>query len=139
MSNEYIEPTKFDEVAYEDNSILIKKICLWEKCELREDWEDRETNLLKVLLPVGKYFNVGCIGTYVLPDGTRATELEFSYIDDFHEGLAKIAVKDKGYGFIDDNTILPIEYKSISISRKDDLIIARNDKGSTLYRIIRKG
>ena len=101
----------FDETVYEDNSFLIKKICFWENCSL---CADRETNLLKVLLPGGKYFNTDCVGTFALPDGTRATEKEFSCIENFHEGLAKIAVKDKGYGFIDKDINIVIEPKYTS-------------------------
>ncbi|GBU26552.1 hypothetical protein R84B8_00062 [Treponema sp. R8-4-B8] len=108
MNNKHIKPIMFDEVVYEDDSILVRKICLWENCSL---WGDRETIWLKVLLPGSKAFNVGCIGTYALPDGIRATEMEFSYIGDFKEGLAKIAVKDKGYGFIDKNMNIVVEPK----------------------------
>jgi hypothetical protein len=96
MHNEHIEPIMFDEVVYEDNSIFIKKICLWENCRIVED---DETKLLIVLLPGSEMFSLGHIGTYALPDGTRATKEDFYYIGKFHEGLSKIAVKDKGLDF----------------------------------------
>ena len=65
-------------------------------------------------MPGGEYFNSNCIGTFALPDGRRATEKEFSYIGSFHEGLAKIAIKDKGYGFVDKdmNIVIEPKYKS---------------------------
>ena len=47
-------------------------------------------------------------------------------------------VDEGNYGLItlDGNTVLPMEFKDISI--ENDLIIARNDIGTTLYRIIRE-
>jgi hypothetical protein len=110
VNNEYIEPVKFDEVVYEDDSILIKKICFWEKCRL---WKDDETKLFKVLLPGSKMFSLGHMGTYALSDGTRATKKDFYCIGSFHDGMAKIAVKDKGYGFIDRdmNIVVGPKYK----------------------------
>ena len=109
MNNKYIVPIKFDEVVYENNSIAIKKMCHWEKCII---YKDEETGLLKVLLPGSKSFSVGNIGTYALPDGERATDKEFFYIGDFHEGLASIVVEGKGFGFIDKsmNIIIPPKY-----------------------------
>ena len=108
MNNKHIEPIMFDEVVYEDDSVLIKKICLWENFRIVED---DETKLLIVLLPGSEMFSLGHMGTYALPDGTRATKEDFYYIGKFHEGLSKIAVKDKGYGFIDKDMNIVIEPK----------------------------
>ena len=108
MHGKYIEPIKYDEVIYENDSITIKKMYHWEKCII---YKDRETDLLKVLLPGNKSFGVGNIGTYALPDGERAINKDFFYIGDFSEGLAKIAMEGKGYGFIDTNMNIVIQPK----------------------------
>jgi len=135
MDNKYIEPVMFDEAVYEDNSVLIKKICFWENCSL---WNDDETNLLKVLLPGGEYFNVNCIGTFALPDGTRATEKEFSYIGSFHDGLAKIAIKDKGYGFIDKdmNIVITPKYKYANDFENGVAVVSILDEASNNKRFL---
>jgi hypothetical protein len=129
MNNEQIEPIKFDEVVYEDNSILIKKICLWEKCRIVED---DETKLLIVLLLGSNYFSLGHIGTYALPDGTRATKEDFYYIGRFHEGLSKIAIKDKGYGFIDKdmNIVIEPKYKSANDFENGVAVVSILDEAS---------
>jgi len=91
VNSEYIEPVKFDEVVYENDSILIKKICFWEGCRL---WKDGETELSKVLLPGSEMFSLGQMGTYALPDGTRATEKDFYYIGSFHDGITNVIPED---------------------------------------------
>jgi len=105
-----------DEVVYEDNSILIKKICLWENCRIVEDDE-----------------------TIISP---KYTSIHYSVRDRFF--IVKVSGKENyiyevnvGLITLNDDTILPIEFKSVSI--ENNLIIARNDIGTTLYKIIRKG
>ena len=109
MNNKNIEPIMLDEVVYQDDSILIKKICFWENCNIRQD---RETGLLIVTFPASKGLGSCKTGTFALPDGTRATEKEFNDIGYFREGLAKIFVEGKGYGYINTNfeIVVPPKY-----------------------------
>ena len=127
LSKQCIKPIMYDDVVFENENILIKKICFWDRSFL---WKDDETDLFKVLLPGGKSFNVGCIGTYALPDGTRATEIEFSYIGNFHEGLAKIAVDGKGYGFVnkDMDLVIPLKYNYASNFKNGFAVVSIWDK-----------
>jgi len=129
MINKSIEPIMFDEAVYEDNSVLIKKICFWEKCSLSED---RETHLLRVLFPGSKTFNLGCKGTYALSDGRRATEKDFYYIGSFNEGLAKIASEDKKYGFIDKdmNIVISPKYENVDDFKNGIAIATISDEVS---------
>ena len=108
-----MEPVLFDEVVYQDNVFLIKKICFWEKCSLSFD---KESGYFQVLLPGGKSFNFHCIGTYALSDGRRATDKIFHYIGDFSDGLAKVVIPNQGYGFInmDFNLVCPPVYSYAS-------------------------
>lgn len=100
MNKQRLVPTMFNDIVFENDEILIKKTYFWSSCSI---WKDDETNLLKVNLPGSRAFNIGCIATFAYPDGRRATEQEFCYLGSFHEGLAKVAVAEDKYGFIDAN------------------------------------
>ncbi|MDR1179266.1 MAG: WG repeat-containing protein [Spirochaetales bacterium] len=100
MNKQRLVPTVFNDIVFENDEILIKKTYFWSSCSI---WKDDETNLLKVNLPGSRAFNIGCIATFAYPDGRRATEQEFCYLGSFHEGLAKVAVAEDKYGFIDAN------------------------------------
>jgi len=56
----------------------------------------------------------------------------------FQVNVDEKLINEGNFGLItlDENIILPMEYMDISI--KDDLIIAKNGKGTTLYKIVRK-
>jgi hypothetical protein len=95
-----LEAELFEEIVFHDDHFFVKKICFWEKSSLHID---KESGYFKVLLPGGKSFNVGCVGTYAFGDGKRATNNTYHYIGDFYNGLAKIIIPDQGYGFINKN------------------------------------
>jgi hypothetical protein len=104
------QPSLFYEKVFENKDIILLKTCVWPNCSV---WQDGETNILKVLLPGGSSFNINCRATFALPDGERAIECDFDYLDSFHEGMAKIAIAGRGYGFIDKNMNLVIEPKYV--------------------------
>lgn len=89
--------------------IKIKKIAEWEGCSLH--W-DEKTDLIKVALPGCEAFNTKCVATYAWPNGKRAIDIDFNYLGSFHEGIALVGVKKKGYGYIDKsmNFITPLKY-----------------------------
>ncbi|MDR0682832.1 MAG: WG repeat-containing protein [Dysgonamonadaceae bacterium] len=127
MNKQKIEPTMFNDIFFENDEILIKKTCFWQNCSL---WKDDETNLLKVNLPGSQAFNIGCIATFAYPDGRRATEQEFCYLGSFHEGLAKVAVAEGKYGFVDANMefiIQPI-YNYVRDFQNGYAIVSRRDE-----------
>ena len=92
-----VKPVMLNEIVYDDHKLLIKKICFWEKCSL---WPDKETGYYKVLLPGGLASNFHCIGTYALPDGSRATDSLYHYISSYKNGIAKIILPGQGYSYI---------------------------------------
>ena len=93
-----------------NSSIKIEKIAEWKGSRLHQD---DETGILKVALPGCESFNSkNCIATYAFPNGQRAIDMDFDYLGSFHEGIARVAVKNKGYGYIDKNMnfITPLKY-----------------------------
>jgi hypothetical protein len=108
MKREIVEPQMKEEIVFENDYFLIKKICYWTKCSV---WRDEETGKLRVLLPGGSGFNTGGPATFALSNGQRATELEFCYLGDFHDGLALVGIAGKGYGFLDKNMNFVIQPK----------------------------
>jgi len=104
-STPFYEPAICDEVVFENNDLKITKIAEWNGCSLywacdSLDSDDVPEEILKVLLPGSGSFNYNGISTYAKEDGTRATALEFSFMEDFRNGLAKVAVDGFGYGFV---------------------------------------
>ena len=93
----YSEPELADEVVYSDETQQIRKIWKWNVNSL---YEDDETGLLKVLIR-GHAFNWHGKSVFASIDGKRMTSLTFDIIDDFQEGLARVAVSGHGYGFVD--------------------------------------
>lgn len=76
-------------------------------------YEDEETGLLKTLIS-GNAFNTDGISTFVPVEGKRLCSIDFDYIDDFSDGLAKVGKKEYGYGFIDRemNLVIPMKYEN---------------------------
>ncbi|MDR3271853.1 MAG: WG repeat-containing protein [Flavobacteriaceae bacterium] len=100
-------PIIYDDLIFKNDMFCVTKICFWKDCSL---WKDRETGLLKVLLS-GNSFNYKGISTLALPNGERATNQEFWYLDDSSEELFKVGVEGKGYGFIDKNMRMVVSPK----------------------------
>ena len=107
-STPFSAPTIVDETVYEDDSYLVKRIWKW---NVNAIYEDEETGLIKTLISGGA-FNYGGISTYVTVEGRRLCDLDFEYIEDFHEGLALVCIYGCGYGFVDKdmNFAIPMQY-----------------------------
>ena len=108
-STPFTVPNIVDEKVYEDDSYIIKRIWKW---DVRAIYEDEDTGLIKTLV-AGQYFNHNSWSTYVTVDGRRLCDLDFDYIEDFHEGLALVCVYGCGYGFVDKdmNFVIPMQYR----------------------------
>lgn len=93
----YTEPVMCNQTVYEDNNIKAERLWSW---DVKGIYEDEETGLMKTLIS-GDAFNGDGVSTFVRRDGRRLTSLDFDFIDDFKEGLARVFIFDKGYGYID--------------------------------------
>jgi hypothetical protein len=126
MSKEATSPVFYDEVIFKNSSFHVKKICFWPGSSL---WKDKETGLLRVNLPGSAAFNQHCKATIAFPDGKRATEDEYCYLDSFHEGLCLVAIKGKGYGYIDQNAefAIPLKYYNANRFHNGFAVVAKWD------------
>jgi hypothetical protein len=130
-----VEPVIFDDIVFENEKFLVKRICFWPKSSL---WQDEETGLLKINLPGSQAFNVGCIATFAFPDGRRAIKQDFCYLGSFHEGLAKVAVADYEYGFVNKNMefiIQPI-YSYVRNFQNGFSIVSHWDENNKINRTL---
>ncbi len=109
-STPYSEPEHLNEIVYEDGSCLIRKLWRW---NVRSMYEDKETGLLKTLIG-GQAFNRKGKSVYASVDGRRLTSLDFDFVDNFKEGLARVAISKRGYGFVDRdmNLVIALKYDS---------------------------
>ena len=109
-STPFSEPKLVDEIAYRDNRHCLRKLWTW---DVKAIYEDDETGLLKTLIS-GQAFNLYGLSTFAALDGQRCTSLDFDYIDNFHEGLARVAVVGHGYGFVDSamQVVIPFIYEN---------------------------
>ena len=110
MDNAVIKPVMLDEVVFQNDAILLKKIAFWEHCSL---WKEKEEGLFKVYLPGSGSLNGWLKVTFAFLDGSRATDDEFCYLENFSEGLALVGIAGQGYRYIDKNIrfITPVLYK----------------------------
>ena len=108
--NDYSEPEMCAKKIYEDSEYYIEKCWTW---NVEAMYEDEETGLLKTLIS-GNAFNTDGISTFVPVEGKRLCSIDFDYIDDFSDGLAKVGKKEYGYGFIDRemNLVIPMKYEN---------------------------
>ena len=107
-SSPYSEPSSTDEVIYEDQRFRVRKVWEWSANSI---WEDNETGLLKVLLH-GQALNGYGKSVFATIGGKRLTSLTFDLIDSFQEGLARVAINGRGYGYVDKNmsVVIPLKY-----------------------------
>ncbi|MDO4486679.1 MAG: WG repeat-containing protein [Bacillota bacterium] len=92
----YSEPVSCEEVVYEDEEICVRKVWTWDAVNM---YQDEETNTLDVLLR-GEAFNCNRISTIASIDGKRVCSLDFVHLGSTQEGLRKVGVRERGYGFI---------------------------------------
>lgn len=116
VGNDYSEPELTNDIVYEDDKCILKRIWKWEVNSVREDQEydynAKGTGLLKVLM-TGFAFNYYSTSTYMTKEGKRLCSIDFDYISDFSEGYARVVKKGYGYGFIDANMNfkIPMQYE----------------------------
>ena len=122
----YSEAELTDEVVYSDATHKIRKLWKWNVNSL---YEDGETGLLKVLIS-GQAFNWYGKSVFVSIDGKRLTSLTFDIIDNFQEGLARVAVSGYGYGFVnkDMNLVIPMKYDEAESFKDGKAKVRRGDK-----------
>jgi len=112
MVNEsQIVSQKFDEVVFLNENFFVKKMFFLEKCHLRKIGN---LFLLENALTGGELFNMAYNSIDALLKETGGFEIEYSYIGNLHEGLAKVAVEGRGFGFVDEELKLIIAPKYIS-------------------------
>ncbi len=104
----YSEPEQVDKIVYTDDKCQIRKLWKWNVNSL---YEDNETGLLKVLIS-GQAFNWYGKSVFASVDGRRLTSLNFDIINNFNDGLARVAINGHGYGFVDRdmNFVVPMRY-----------------------------
>lgn len=101
-------PELVNEIVYEDDEFRVRKIWSW---NVKSLYEDEETGLLKVLIKGGA-FNCRGESTFASVDGRRLTNLTFSILDNFREGLSCVAIDGHGYGYVnkDMEFVIPMKY-----------------------------
>lgn len=104
----YSEPSECNDLVYNGDAYALRRILTW---NVNSFYEDEETGLYKVL-ERGTAFNYYGVSTFASPDGKRLTSLDFDYIDNFSEGLARVAVQGYGYGYVDRTLrfVIPMKY-----------------------------
>lgn len=94
---EYSEPVLRDDLLYEDEKYQLRKIWSW---KVKSIYEDREAEILKVLLR-GEAINYYGTSTLATIEGKRICSLDFDLLSGYGEGLIRVYVSGRGYGFID--------------------------------------
>ena len=102
----FYEPVICSETVFENADFKIIKIAEWRDCSLYRVRENiggggQSKDLFMALLPGSQAFDYKGISTYANKYGSRATNLDFCYMEDFHDGLSKVAVNGVGYGYVD--------------------------------------
>ena len=107
-SEAYSEPIIENEVIYEDGLQRVGRLWTWQANFI---WEDKDTGIQEILLS-GDAFNYDGVSTFASRDGKRLCSINFDYIDNFHEGLAKVGKYGCGLGYIDRdmNFVIPMIY-----------------------------
>ncbi len=121
----YSEPILCNEVIYKDSERKIKRLWKWNVNSLHED---KETGLFKVLIS-GRAFNYYGVSVFASSIGKRLISLDFDYIDDFHEGLARVCISGNGYGYVDENMrfVIPMKYDNAEEFKNGKAKVKRGD------------
>lgn len=106
----YTEPELLGDVVYEDHEYTVTRCWKW---NVNFVYEDAETGIIKTLIS-GSAFNYYGVSTFASKDGKRLCSIDFDFIDDFHDGLARVGKSGRGYGFVDKdmNLIIPMIYEN---------------------------
>ncbi|MBP5469687.1 MAG: WG repeat-containing protein, partial [Candidatus Riflebacteria bacterium] len=121
--SDYSEPELTDDIIYEDENCILKRIWKWNVNSVYEDsdglWKKHNdykitrTGLLKVLITGSAFNDFQSTSTFITMEGKRLNGLDFDYIDSFSEGYARVAKIGYGYGFIDVNLkfTIPMQFE----------------------------
>lgn len=122
----YVEPELCGELVYEDDKCAVEKCWKWNVSLVRED---EETGLLKALIS-DSTFNCCGVSTFASRDGKRLTGIDFDFIDNFHEGLAKVKKSGYGYGFVDKDMhlVIPMIYENANMFKNGRAKVKHNGK-----------
>ena len=125
-------PQPINRVVFAEKNLQLLKLWQWSVSAVHED---KETGIFEVLFR-GSHFNGGGASTFINPDGSRLTPLEFDYIDNFHDGLAIIAVPGKGYGYINTagEIIVPMIYENACFFHNNFSWVEKNSKWMLIDR-----
>ena len=76
----------------------------------------------------GDFINYKGISAFATRNGNRITSLDFDYITDFSEGLARVGVFGRGYGFINKKgkLVIPAIYENADDFKNGTAIVKRN-------------
>lgn len=101
------EPKVVNDEIYEDEKGILKRIWKWNVDDIEED---KETSWLKAsftnLLDKNNY-----VFAFITKEGKRLNSDFYDYIENFSDGLALVAKKGYGYGYVDKNLNLKIPMK----------------------------
>ena len=120
----YTEPILCNETVYEDEEIKLNRLWRW---NVKSVYEDEESGLMKALVS-GDFINYKGISAFATRNGNRITSLDFDYITDFSEGLARVGVFGRGYGFINKKgkLVIPAIYENADDFKNGTAIVKRD-------------
>ena len=147
---DYSEPELTDDIIYEDEKYILKRIWKWNANDIKiisdnvwvrenTDYYEKEKELDLLEAYVVKKtdpIQLNCI--IVNNKGERICTVDFSYIGDFHDGMAIVGKNELGFGYIDKNLnfAIPIQYDNAD-EYKDGLAIVK--RGNNTYQIDKDG
>lgn len=122
----YTEPVLCNETVYEDEEIKLNRLWRW---KVNSIYEDEETGFIGTLVS-GFARNCDGISTFATHDGKRLTSLDFDYTDSFHEGMARVGLAGRGYGFIDETgkLVIPAIYENADNFKDGKAVVTRDGK-----------
>lgn len=128
----YSEPAVEKKIIYEDETLKLEQLWIWDANSIHED---AETGALHVLLR-GETFNAGGISTIASIDGKRSSSLDLVYLTGAKEGLTLAGVAGRGYGFLDKdgNFVIPPIYTRAENFEQGHAHALRNGKSVFVNR-----
>ena len=142
---EYSEPEPTNDVIYEDEKCILKRIWKWNVNSILEakesvwdenniQFQEKKLDILKVLTTGwafnGLFFADSSHSTFADKNGKRLCSIDFDFIDDFEDGYARVAKKGYGFGFIDEkmNIVIPMQYECAENFINGFAKVKQNDK-----------
>lgn len=121
----YSEPAVCNEPLYDDAIYKLTRKWSWKANSV---YVDEETGLLRILIS-GDAFNWYGKSTFAQPDGSARCSIDFDYIDNFKDGLALVAKRGFGYGYVDKDLrfVVPMQYNDAEDFRDGKAKVKRGD------------